>query len=422
MPLFAYTATAGTSGTRRGQLAADSAYQVRVALRRMGLTPLRVRESVAEKGAPATGAGERSRLSLRTWGARLAQGRRRAALVEVYESLALLLASGTELSVGLELLGGSARRRFGRAPGSSRAQTLCKSLAERVRQGGSLADALADRPDWFGVVDVALVRAAEQSGELERTLSDLAEHHARSDELKGRLASALAYPALLAIFGAGVVVFLTTTTLPQLASVLADSNVALPGPTRVLLALGALLTGRWWLAAPLVLAIAALLGWLLSSDRLARARLRLPLIGPVLLRGQVGGLSLLLSRLLAAGIPLSEALALATPTVRNAALRAALDDVGASLRSGRSIAETLESSGLFEPLFCRALAVGEESGELAPTLQTIGERFRGSTRRLIDRLASVLEPSVILVLAACVGFVVYAAIAPMLRLAQTISS
>lgn len=409
MPVFAYIAAASgassPAGVTRGELTADSAYQVRLALRRMGLAPISVRvaRTAIDAGAKAGG--------LRALVARSLAARRRAALAELYEGLSMLLVSGLALSASLELLGG------GSGP-----TLLCKSLAERVRSGATLSDALAERADWFGVVDVALVRAAEQSGELEKALAGLAERHARSNELRGKLAGALAYPALLTIFGLGVVIFLTTTTLPQLAATLSDSNVSLPGPTKVLLSIGALHSARWWIAAPAFAALLAWIGWLARRDRIAKWWLRFPLIGRVIQRGQSAELSLLLSRLLDAGIPLGEALAIAGPTVGNAAMRAALAEMEAALRAGRSVADALRASGVFDPVFCRALEVGEESGELASTLRTLGTRFQSSTRRLIDRLASVLEPVVILVLAACIGFVVYAAIAPMLRLAQTISA
>lgn len=404
MTIYRYIAMAPEGGLkRRGELSADSAQQVRTALRRMNLLPMRVTEK-----------SERGKRRFMLFGAaidRVLRSRRRAALVELYESLAALLASGTALASALELL----------ASGRSKNAALCRELAECVKSGGSLSAAMSERPEWFSVIDAALVGSAEESGETEAALLDLAEHHGRAEELGGKLAGALAYPTLLFVFGLGVVVFLTTTTLPQLAAVIDDSGGTLPRSTRTLLVFGDVLTNRWPVA--LILLVGGFAGffWLARTPRLASFRLRIPLLGRLGVTSQTADASLLLSRLLAGGLPLTEALSLVTPTVRNACLRDALDSLREQLKEGRAVAAALSATSFFDPVFCRVLEVGEASGELADSLRAVGERQRAMARRLIDRLATALEPAVILILAAMIGFVVYAAITPMLRLAQTIS-
>lgn len=411
MAIYRYIATeSGTGAQRRGELAADSAYQVRAALRRMGLAPVRVD---VPRDARARGAGASHR---RTAVARWARSRRRSQLAELYESLSALLATGTTLADALELL---ARAR-GRAGGGGAVGTLCRAMSERIRHGAGLAEAMAERAEWFDAVGVALVRAAEQTGELERTLADLAEHAARSDELRGRLAAALAYPALLTVFGLGVVVFLTTTTLPQLAGAIADAGAELPRATEALLWVGDALTTRWPLAllAGAAVVVAALA--LARSPRAARWVLRTPLLGRAVGRAQTASASELLARMLEGGVPLREALELVAPTVPNAALRAELTEMRLRLESGRPMLRPEEADGVLEPVFRRVVEVGQETGELASSLRAIGRRHRASSRRLIDRLAATLEPAAILLLATLIGAVAYAAIAPMLRLAQSI--
>lgn len=411
MSVFRYTASEPASGRiARGELAADSAAQVRAALRRMGLAPLRITERRPPRASP----GSRG---LAAWIGQALRGRRRAVLVEFYESLSALLESGTPLAESLDLLSGTggARRTAGPMP------TLCRGLAEEIRAGRSLAGAMEPHAGWFGPIDIALVRSAQQSGELSRVLADLSAHHGRGDELRGRLAGALAYPALLLVFGLGVVAFLTTRTLPQLAGVLADGGVELPRTTTTLLAFGGLLTRHWAWITPALFVIAVALVLTARRPALARLRLRVPLLGPALRRSQTGAASLLIARLLACGLPLTEALALAAPTIPNSALREAFVSLrGALLRGGGSAAGHLRSTGLFEPVYCRVLEIGEERGDLAATLERIGTRYRDSAARLIDRLAAALEPAAILVLAAMIGFVVYAAIVPMMRLGRAL--
>lgn len=403
MAIYRYIATAHGGGTKKGELAADSAQQVRLALRRMNLLPLRVIEAPQQADARFAFAERLIGVALRK--------RRRAALVELYESIAALLASGTALAPALELLAG----------GRTRLASLCRGLAEQVKGGASLSTAMSWREEWFSVVDTALVRSAEESGETEAALLDLAEHHSRAEEFSGKLAGALAYPALLFVFGLGVVVFLTTTTLPQLATVIEDAGRSLPRSTSALLTIGDFITNRWALAIFIVVMLAVGLGWILRTPRLARLRLRLPLVGRLMLQSQTADASLLLSRLLRGGVPLTEALGLVTPTIRNSALADALLALRNDIKEGRSVATSLTASQLFDPVFCRVLEIGEASGELAESLSAVGRRHRAQARRSLDRLAAALEPTVILILAAMIGFVVYAAITPMLRLAQTLS-
>jgi len=415
MPLYRYIADAAAphGAPRRGELSADSAYQVRLLLRRMGLLPIRIDEV-----RPARAARGVRRLlpAVEHVIMRLQRRRRQGALVEFYEGLATLIATGTPVTAALDTLAGDAGDRRPIA-------TTCRHLAERLRRGDGFGDTAADPgfSGWFSPVDAALIRVAEQGGELDVVLGDLAEHHARSEQLAGKLAAALAYPALLLVFGIGVVLFLTTTTLPPLAAVLSDASVPLPWATTLLLHLGRGLLHGWPLALGMGVLVVSLVVWLIRTPVLARLRLKLPLVGTLIRRGQTGEAALLLARLLRGGLPLTEALVLTAPTIGNAALRRGFLTLGDEFRAGRDGAVHLESCGVFEPVFVRIMMVGQATGELVPALETIGRRFRSSAQRLTDRLAAVLEPAVILVLAAMVGFVVYAAITPMLRLGQTIA-
>lgn len=276
------SAARAPSVRRTGEIAADSEAQVRAALRRMGLTPVSLRPARSErgtrtarrtKGRPAFAVASApdassARASLEAWRCARARRRRRASVIEWCESLSALLTAGTELSAALDLLAPpptSASRAGWRGlaaldRGRRGRATLCRAVAERVRSGVSLSESMAERPDWFGPVEVALVDAAERSGGLDHALLGLAEDLARADEVRGKIAGALAYPALLGLVGVGVAVFLSTVTLPQVAGVLSDSGVALPAPTRVLMAFGSGLSRGWFLALPMAAACVAGVG------------------------------------------------------------------------------------------------------------------------------------------------------------------
>lgn len=423
MGLYRYIAAHPATGVlERGELTADSPYHVRVALRRMGLLPTAVSEVVFQ------GSGALRRLAtFQNLLERLSRSRRQTHLIELFEGLATLVATGTPIAAALDIMAGAGANDAAASHPTtmSRAQArLCRFLGEQLRQGQSLAGAMGQEVcrGWFSPIDIALVRVGEHNGSLDQCLVDLAAVHAQKDQTRGQLASALAYPTMLLAFGLGVVVFLTTTTLPKLAAVLSDAGVEIPTATRILLAIGHLMTDRWYLVVAGGVAAIFAGGVAMSSTRLAAARLRVPLLGRVLLRAQLGDASRLLAALTRSGVPLTEALSLVAPSIRNAALRRVLTDVAEHLHAGKDVGSCLRHSGILEPVFCRVLEVAQESGEMAQALATIGERYRVSAARLTDRLARVLEPAVILILATLVGGVVYAAITPMLRLGQTITS
>ncbi len=411
MPLYRYTATATGGSAERGELAADSAYQVRLALRKQGLRPVKIREAARRERGKAS---SKRRKALEHF----FRDRRRARLAELYENLAALVATGTPLVAALELLANEQSRE------AAQTASLCRGLAERVRRGESFEAAATARGDWFSPIDTALIRAAERGGELDTALADLAGIHARSDAVRSTLAMALAYPALLLVFGTGVVIFLTTSTLPQIAAVLndagGDAGAELPAATEALLFLGTTLKTKWPIALVLGGVFIAFLTWVVTSKQTARLRLKAPLVGPLLRRAHTGSMSLLLARLLRGGVPLADALALVTPTVGNAALREAIGALRTSIEKGADAPEALRSSGLFDAVFVRVVEVGQASGELPDALETIGTRMRSSAARLTDRLAAIAEPAAILILAAAIGFVVYAALAPMLQLTQAL--
>ena len=403
MAVYRYLATRpGVSGSIRGEFAADSEAQVRHRLRHMGLLPARVDELThAARGGPRPITRALNRFTA---------ARRTIDLAEFYEGLAALLTAGVPLLESLELL---ARGKRGRA------STLCRQIADGVRRGGTLSQAMAARPAWFSPVDQALVRSAQHSGDLDATLSSLASHRSRSGELAHRVAGTLAYPLLLACFGVGVVVFLSTATLPQLAAVVRDSGGELPAATRLLLAAGGTIAAWWWLALPVLVATVGACAWAVRLDALAQVRLRVPILGLLIRRSQIGSASLLLARLLRAGLPLGESISLVEPTVTNRAIASALVALRSGLANGAARISKVSVISRLDPVFARVVEVGEESGELDAALERIGERYVASARRLVDRLATLLEPMVILVLAGLIGFVVYAAVMPMLQVSRS---
>ena len=410
MAVFSYKAIETETGKKRtGELTADSAFQVRTALRRMGLQAQSVQVVKSRSKL-------KDNTSLDSLRERFLRSRRRQSIIEFYENLATLLSSGSAVVPSLDILASSARK----SRGKSAMGTMCRQMAETVRGGANLADAMSQQPDWFNSIDVALVRSGQQSGLLEQSLTDLADMHSQSDALKHKLVGVLTYPAILLLAGLGVVIFLVTVPIPQLAAALQDSGKDLPTSTQLLLNVGTTLRDYWWVFILMIPVFITLFIIIFSSRMAALLRLRMPLLGSLVSKTQLASFCSILERLLAGGIPLTEAVQLATPTIRNAALCSVFRSVPRQLADGKSLADPLRASGLFDPVFCRVLEIGVESGELPAMIGTIGRRYAMISRRLIDRFSTLLEPIVIIILATAIGFVVYATIMPMLEMTQSL--
>jgi type II secretory pathway component PulF len=390
---------------RTGELSGETAADVRAALRRARLQVLDLRP-LRPKHLPAL-----------TWIDRHLRARRREVKSDLFDSLSTMLDSGLPLTESLDALIESSR---------GRPRSMLVQVREGVRSGRELAEAMADHASWFDPVELALVRAGQHAGDLAGVLRTLADRHARSGELSQKLIGALAYPALVACVGIGVVVFLSTKTLPDLVQILDGAGVQTPRLTAIVMSVGQTLAsiGIWLLLGAVILIVA-----LLSiAPALARRGYRLPrwtrrCIPLVARRLAVARLSSGLSDLLRAGVPAVESLRVLSPTIGGLGagdLRAELLRAADRLERGEEFATALDDPLWFDAEFRRLLAVGENAGELEGMLTRIGERYERRSRVLIDRLASLLEPAVILSLAVVIGIVVIAAVLPLLRLQEVL--
>ena len=244
-----------------------------------------------------------------------------------------------------------------------------------------------------------------------------------ADEVGSKLTAALTYPAIVSLAALAVVLFLSNKTLPDLTGLLVDAQVEIPRLTALVMGLG-----QWLLrAGPLLLlsfgvSIAlgafAIVTWVHRSEAFAR---RLTAWVPQVLRAKaVAALSRGLADLLAAGVPLTQALRVLSPTLPRLLSRA-IDRAIERLQGGEELSLALAADPLwFSPEFRRLLASAQATGELEPLLRRIAARYERQAKRLTDRLAALLEPAAIVVLAALVGTVVMAAVLPLVRLQEIV--
>jgi type II secretory pathway component PulF len=378
----------------------DTARQVRDLLRARGLTVYKITE---RRSAGRGSAGGRRPF-----------GRRHAAqVVSFVRELSLLLGVGTPLLDAIDTI---ARQHAG----SFRASLL--ALRDRVSAGVGLADAMREQPALFDELAVSMVEVGESSGTLEAVLDQLAGFRERGLALKNRVATALAYPAIVLVMAAGVSVMLMTVVVPNLLSALTEAGRPLPWSTRVVKGASDALVNDWWLillvAAAAVAAAAAYVRTAGGRRRWHRAQLAVPVVGELIRKQAIARLTVVIATLLRSGVVFVRAVEIAQRSTRNVLLRDALRECGSAVTGGRDIGAALAATGAFPPLVIQVFAVGQQSGRLEEMLERLAADYDRQVNTAAQRMSVLLEPLLILVMVAVVGLIAFATVLPMLEAAD----
>ncbi len=380
-----------------GRIQADSRAAVLRALDERRLFPVQVNEERPEAGRGL--------------------GRRRIGAKDLsllYGQLADLLGAGVPALRALETLA--------RSTVNPRLAAVVQRVLEDVAAGRSLAEAMAEASDVFAPLHVAMVRAGEQGGFLEEVLANLSTFLERQDELRNKVLGAMVYPLLVlsvgVVVGTGLVVFL----VPQFKTFFEGMEV--PLPTRILFGLSDV-AGRLWplLLLGVGLGGAAMWGALRSEAgrrRWEAWRLRLPVLGRVLRLVAITRFCRILGMMLAGGVPLLEALAIAKDATGSSVLADRIAEAAENVRAGETLAEPLGASGFFPPEILEMIAVAEESNQLEKTLLQIADTVERRTNRQVDLAVRLLEPAILILLAAGIGLFAVALVYPIFRMAGSI--
>jgi general secretion pathway protein F len=295
-------------------------------------------------------------------------------------------------------------------------------VKQRVNEGSSLADAMSAHPKVFSKLYINMVRAGEASGSLETVLIRIADFMDQQEELRGKVTTAMFYPAAMAMVGIGVVTLLMVKVVPGIAEMFAGQGAELPLTTRSLIAVSAIVSGYWWLLIMMAVGgIQAFRKWratTIGRELTDRFLLGLPVIGGLVRKIAVARLARTLATMLASGVQLLQALDIVRSLLGNMVLEKVLTQARDEIREGAGIAAALKRSGEFPPLVTHMIAVGERSGQLEQMLTDLADAYDRETSAAITRATAVLEPVMIVLMGGSVGFIVFAIMTPILQLNQ----
>jgi type II secretory pathway component PulF len=401
MALFSYNAVSADGGRVSGQVEAQSRAEAFRKLDRERLQPI----SLVQQDGVEANVAARPRVGdepVATRNIRLSGSQ----IILFTEEMSDLLDAGMQLEPALRVM--ESRNEL------SSIKSVASALRQQVREGNSLSSALRVVSPSFGDLFCNLVAAGELSGSLPELLRRQAIFLVTLDDLRKKVVSALIYPAMIFVLGIGLIFLFMSYLVPQLTTLFQKTGRDLPVLTRVLVQTSDVFSHYWW--AILASIIAVVVGFLqtirmpLGRQWWHRTQLRLPLFGSVLRGRFYAQFSETMANLIANGIPLLNSLRLMTSAIGNLHIRGLMEKVVEMVREGGTLSRALQRTGEFPPLFIDMIAVGEQTGDLAKALERVGRRYDKELNIKIQRLTALVQPVVILVMAAMVGVIAYSII------------
>jgi type IV pilus assembly protein PilC len=392
MTRYAYVAVAPGGEFAKGVHKADSREAAEIALYERELRDIRLVE-------------KKSVLQLEI----TAQRVKREEIMHLSRQLGAFLRAGLPLIDAVHTLGAEAK--------NSSVRRMMADIEEGLRAGNKLSDCLDRHPKVFPEFYRGILRSAELTGHLDVVLDQLAKYLERDLEARRKIKAAMIYPAIIALMSLVTVIVLATFVLPRFKVFFASLHAKLPLPTRMLLAVTDFFGQWWWAVAGGVggLALMLVIAMRTQGGRYTRDRilLAMPVLGDTIQFALVERFCRILSSMVSGGIPLPEALRVATESLHNLVFVRSLSGVGEAMLQGEGIASPLAQTGLFPATAAQMMRVGEETGTLDTQLEVTAKYYEGELDYKIKKLTSLFEPAVIIVMGLLVGFVAVALVSAM---------
>jgi len=302
--------------------------------------------------------------------------------------------------------------------------SVLQDLEHNIVGGANLADSLNRYPQYFSGIYVALVKAGEASGKLDKVLLNLANTLEAQKEFRNKITGAMVYPAIVIAVTILVVIFLMIVVIPQLTSIYVDFGIELPWTTLLLVSIYNLFAYSWWM---LLIAGAAGL-YIFNSWRktetgthvIDKFTLSIPLYGTLMRQIILVDFTRTLSMLISSGIHILEGLKVLRNTLNNVYFREAVDEISKRIEKGLALGESFSQFDVFPPLVSQMAKVGEETGKLDETLMKVAQYFQTESEHSVKNLTTAIEPAFLIVLAVIVGFIVFSVMIPIYSLTSSI--
>jgi len=307
---------------------------------------------------------------------------------------------------------------------NKRLKEASRQIYEAVQKGKNLSEAMKEQGGVFPELLVNMVEAGEISGTLDSIMERLAGHFEKENKIRNKIKAAMIYPVILSILAVSVVFFLLTFVMPTFFGMFEKSGVELPLPTKLLVMFSDFMLSYWYI----IILSAALLIYIirryLKTDggryKWDRLKLKMPVLKKVVTNITTARFTRTLSTLLGSGISLLQALEITSKVVNNRVAAKGLLSVREDMKKGMDLSTPVKKIGIFPPMVNSMLSIGEESGMLEDILEKSAEFYDEEVESSMQKLVSVMEPLLIVIMAFVIGFIVVAMALPMFDIFNTV--
>lgn len=339
-------------------------------------------------------------------------------LMVFYVQLHDMMSAGINLLVGLESIEEQVQNK--------KLKAALGDIIERIRKGAGLSDALEQHKDIFPDLLINMIRSGESSGKLDAVLSSYSILYEEQLDLKQKITTALFYPMVLLCMGAAIIIFLVTFVIPKFVTIFTDAEIALPLPTAILYVMGIAVIRYWYLMVIIAVLAAALIKRYVNTAagrrKLDILKLKLPLIGVLAHEVALARFSTTLGMLLRSGVPIIKSLELTHAVVQNVVMQEAIAKISSGIEKGEGISTSMKASGRFPANLVQMVAVGEETGNLEGMLERSGEFYNKAVSSMIKKLTVVIEPLFLIILGGAVGFIMASILLPLFKMISAVKA
>ena len=403
MPKFSWEGKTRTGAQQKGEMEAPNEAAVMAQLRRQGIMPSKIRER---------GRGMDLKLSIPGFDPKITS----KDLVVFTRQFATMIDAGLPLVQCLDILS--------RQQPNRTFKKILIQVKESVESGSTFADALKRHPKAFDELYVNLVAAGEVGGILDTILNRLAAYIEKALKLKKQVKSAMTYPTTIIGIAVVVIAVILIFVIPAFEKMFADFGGTLPMPTQVVINLSNFIQ-RY-----ILVIIGGFMGtvWLIKRiyrtpkgrEKIDDWALKTPIFGILIRKVAVAKFTRTLGTMISSGVPILDGLEIVAKTAGNKTVEKAIYRVRQSISEGKTIAEPLEKSGVFPPMVCQMIAVGEQSGAIDTMLNKIADFYDDEVDDAVGNLTAMMEPLLMLFLGTTVGGLVVAMYLPIFKLAGTV--
>jgi type IV pilus assembly protein PilC len=295
---------------------------------------------------------------------------------------------------------------------------------EDVHRGVALSTAMKRHSNVFPELLINMIEVGETTGNLDVIMERMAFHYESEYKIDNKIKSALVYPTFLSIMTIIVIIFLLTKVLPSYIEIFSSNELMLPMTTRIMLSVSKWLTNYWYVLILMLVLIISSIKYLSKTEKgifyIDSLKLKVPAIKRINIKIINTTFARTMSILLSSGISLLHALDVVKKVAGNKLASHRLEIVKKSVQNGVSFSEALKEAEIFEPIVYSMVRVGEESGALDKLLHKTAEYFDGEIEQIMQRITTLVEPILIVLMALIIGFIVVSMVMPMFDMINSI--